>query len=78
MVVAPKESTEKISARSSASGDGHYHDNETYGEDGDGPEDDDIDDVLWSIYDATKSGHGGRSSSQFRGNGRTQRSAWFG
>ena len=78
MVVEPKESTQKTLVRSLASGDGHYYANESYGEKGDSPEDCDIDDVLWSIYDAAKSGHGGRLSSQFRGNSRTQRSSWYG
>jgi len=37
----------------------------------------DFDDLWFSIYDAAKSGHGGRSSLKFRGNSKTtQRSSW--
>jgi hypothetical protein len=39
---------------------------------------DEDDDVIWSIYDGAKSGHGGRSSSRFRGSHRTQRSSSHG
>jgi hypothetical protein len=40
-------------------------------EDGDGD-----DDWLWFVYNATKSGHGGRRSSRFRGNSRNPKNCW--
>jgi len=73
----PKRPLEKIPNRLSLRHDEYGNNlyNEKRGGHDDDDDDDDDDDVFLSIYDGAKSSHGGRSSSRFRGNSRTQRSS---